>query len=157
MFFTLYPIIKFANYLALFVFVLAFLTDSLDGYLARKNGQITNFGKIMDPLADKLLVTAALVCLSYKTIVSPWITVIILAREFIVSGIRIAAAAEGKVIAASAWGKIKTIWQFIALSLTLIFFEANLIVTIALWIAVILTIISGIDYVAKNAKHLSMT
>ncbi len=146
----------FVNYVALIVFILAFFTDTLDGYLARKNSQITNFGKIMDPLADKLLVTAALVCLTYKGLVSPWITVIILAREFIVSGIRIAAAAEGKVIAASIWGKIKTIWQFIALSLALIFFEPNLYVNIALWVAAALTVVSGIDYVAKNVKLLSM-
>ncbi len=146
----------FVNYVALIVFILAFFTDTLDGYLARKNSQITNFGKIMDPLADKLLVTAALVCLTYKGLVSPWITVIILAREFIVSGIRIAAAAEGKVIAASIWGKIKTIWQFIALSLALIFFEPNLYVNIALWVAAALTVVSGIDYVANNVKLLSM-
>ena len=156
MIFVLYPITDFANYFALLIFILAFLTDTLDGYLARKNGQITNFGKIMDPLADKLLVTAALVCLSYIGVASPWVTVIILAREFIVSGIRIAAAAEGEVIAASVWGKLKTVWQFLALSFALFFMEANVIVTAALWIAAALTVISGIDYVVKNVKHMSM-
>lgn len=146
----------FNHYAALILFVLAFFTDMLDGYLARKNGQVTNFGKIMDPLADKLLVTAALLCLTDKGLVSPWISVIILAREFIVSGIRIAAAAEGKVIAASALGKIKTIWQFIALSFALAVFQENCFVTAALWIAAVLTVVSGVDYVAKNAKLLSM-
>lgn len=144
------------HYVALVLFVLAFFTDMLDGYLARKNGQVTDFGKIMDPLADKLLVTAALLCLTDKGLVSPWISVIILAREFIVSGIRIAAAAEGKVIAASVLGKIKTIWQFIALSLALAVFESNVFVTASLWIAAALTVISGVDYVVKNLKLLSM-
>ena len=156
MLFTLYPVVPYSNFIALGVFVLAFLTDTLDGYLARKNGQVTNFGKIMDPLADKLLVTAALVCLATAGIVSPWVAVIILAREFIVSGIRIAAAAEGNVIAASVWGKIKTVWQFVALSLALLCWEPNWFVSAAMWIAALLTVISGIDYIAKNAKHLSM-
>lgn len=156
MFFALYPVVVHSNFIALGVFVLAFFTDTLDGYLARKNSQVTNFGKIMDPLADKLLVTAALVCLATAGIVSPWIAVIILAREFIVSGIRIAAAAEGKVIAASIWGKIKTVWQFAALSLALLCWEPNWLVSAAMWIAALLTVVSGIDYVAKNAKHLSM-
>ena len=110
----------------------------------------------MDPLADKLLVTAALVCLATAGVVSPWVAVIILAREFIVSGIRIAAAAEGNVIAASVWGKIKTVWQFVALSLALLCWESNWFVSAAMWIAALLTVISGIDYIAKNAKHLSM-
>lgn len=156
MLFALYPVVPYSNFIALGVFVLAFLTDTLDGYLARKNGQVTNFGKIMDPLADKLLVTAALVCLATAGIVSPWVAVIILAREFIVSGIRIAAAAEGNVIAASVWGKIKTVWQFVALSLALLCWEPNWFVSAAMWIAALLTVISGIDYIAKNAKHLSM-
>lgn len=156
MLFALYPVVPYSNFIALGVFVLAFLTDTLDGYLARKNGQVTNFGKIMDPLADKLLVTAALVCLATAGVVSPWVAVIILAREFIVSGIRIAAAAEGNVIAASVWGKIKTVWQFVALSLALLCWEPNWFVSAAMWIAALLTVISGIDYIAKNAKHLSM-
>lgn len=144
------------HYAALVLFVLAFFTDMLDGSLARKNNQVTNFGKIMDPLADKLLVTAALLCLAEKGLISPWISVIILAREFIVSGIRMAAASEGKVIAASGLGKIKTIWQFISLSFALLIFAPNIYVTASLWIAAALTVISGVDYVMKNAKLLSM-
>lgn len=156
MVFAMYNIVPFSGFLALVIFVIAFFTDMLDGHLARKNGEVTDFGKIMDPLADKLLVTAALVCLTAKGVVSPWVTVIILAREFIISGIRIAAAAEGKVIAASVWGKIKTIWQFIAISIALLFWKPIFIVDIVVWIAAILTIASGIDYIVKNAKHLSM-
>ncbi len=155
MVFMLYDFMPGARYVASAVFVLAFFTDWLDGYLARKNGQVTSFGKIMDPLADKMLVTAALVCLSAEGAVSPWVTVIILAREFIVSGIRIAAAAEGNVIAASLWGKAKTMWQFIALTLAL-FFGQNPVIDVCIWLAAALTIISGVDYVVKNAGYLSM-
>ncbi len=144
-----------AGLVSLIIFVLAFATDWLDGYLARKNNQVTNFGKIMDPLADKLLVTAALVCLNVSGVVSAWVTVIILAREFIVSGIRISAASEGNVIAASIWGKAKTMWQFIALSLAL-YFGKNLYIDICIWLAAALTIISGADYLIKNGKYLSM-
>ncbi len=156
MFFSMTSVVPFANVIALLVFVLAFLTDMLDGYLARKNGQVTNFGKIMDPLADKLLVTAAMVCMLSANVISPWVAIVILAREFIVSGIRIAAAAEGQVIAASKWGKIKTVWQFIAFSVGILVWKSTLLVDVVIWIAVLLTIISGIDYMLKNAKHLSM-
>ncbi|MBR5236005.1 MAG: CDP-diacylglycerol--glycerol-3-phosphate 3-phosphatidyltransferase [Clostridia bacterium] len=155
MIFVLYSQIPGGRYLGAIVFVLASLTDWLDGYLARKNQQVTNFGKIMDPLADKMLVTAALVCLSTEGIVSPWVTMIILAREFIVSGIRMAAAAEGNVIAASWWGKAKTVWQFIALTVALVFGQ-NILIDVCIWLAAVLTIVSGVDYVVKNARYLSM-
>ncbi len=155
MVFMLYPQIPGGRYISAIVFVLASLTDWLDGYLARKNQQVTNFGKIMDPLADKMLVTAALVCLSAEGVVSPWVTMIILAREFIVSGIRIAAAAEGNVIAASWWGKAKTVWQFIALTAALVFGQ-TLLIDVCIWLAAVLTIVSGVDYVVKNARYLSM-
>ena len=155
MVFGLYQSIPGASILAVVLFVLAFLTDTLDGYLARKHNQVTDFGKIMDPLADKLLVTAALVCLNVTGVVSPWITVIILAREFIVSGIRISAAAEGNVIAASIWGKVKTVWQFVALTLALLVGK-HLVIDICVWLAAVLTIVSGADYIYKNAKYLSV-
>ncbi|MBQ3226022.1 MAG: CDP-diacylglycerol--glycerol-3-phosphate 3-phosphatidyltransferase [Clostridia bacterium] len=154
--FSLYDFAPYSNYISLGIFVLAFITDALDGYLARKTGQITDFGKIMDPLADKLLVTAALVCLLQQGIVSSWVVVIILAREFIISGIRIVAAADGNVIAASWWGKWKTVSQFIAVSVALFFDEANAAVDIIVWFTAILTLISGVDYIAKNAKYMSM-
>ena len=153
--FYLYEITPVSNIIALLVFVLAFFTDWLDGYLARKTNQVTNFGKIMDPLADKVLVATAMVCLNFSGIVSPWITIAVLAREFAVSGIRIAAAAEGNVVAASIWGKAKTMWQFIAITITLIFMEKNLFVDICMWINLALTLISGVDYIVKNKKYLS--
>lgn len=169
MVFMMYDWFAYSRLVAALVFVLAFLTDWLDGYLARKNNQVTNFGKIMDPLADKLLTTAALVCLNATGDVSPWVTIIILAREFIVSGVRIAAAAEGNVIAASIWGKIKTMWQSIALTVAIVCaekalfvsmpavgFVTGIIVDVFVWLAAALTIISGVDYLVKNAKYLSM-
>lgn len=160
---TLYDITKYPTLIALVVFVLACITDWLDGYLARKNNEVTNFGKILDPLADKMLVTAALVCLVSDHLVSPWVAIIILAREFIVSGIRISAAADGNVIAASIWGKVKTVWQFIAICITLVLADfvigvpyIRLIIDICMWGAAALTIISGVDYIVKNIKYLSM-
>ncbi len=155
MVFMMYDWFAYSRLVAALVFLLAFATDWLDGYLARKNNQVTNFGKIMDPLADKMLTTAALVCLNATGDVSAWVTVIILAREFIVSGVRIAAASEGNVIAASIWGKAKTMWQFIALT-AMLCIGKNLVTDIAVWIAAVLTIISGVDYLVKNAKYLSM-
>ena len=143
------------NILSMLIFVLAFLTDMLDGYLARKNNQVSNFGKIMDPLADKLLVAAAMVLLTKNGLVSEWITIVVLAREFAVSGIRIAAAAEGNVVAASSWGKIKTIWQFVAITLALIINEKNIVVDIFMWVNLALTVLSGVDYIVKNKKYLS--
>lgn len=136
------------------IFVLAFLTDMLDGYLARKNNEVSNFGKIMDPLADKVLVAAAMVLLTASGVVNPWITILVLAREFAVSGIRIAAAAEGNVVAASWWGKIKTIEQFIAISFALLLGK-NLFVDILMWLNLALTVLSGADYILKNKKYLS--
>lgn len=162
MIFMLYEVVPYANFVAVLLFVLAFLTDLLDGYLARKYNQVSNFGKIMDPLADKVLVAAAMICLTWDGVVNPWITVAILAREFTVSGIRIAAAAEGNVVAASIWGKAKTMWQFIAITASLIligdilvFPGKQLIIDILMYINLILTLLSGIDYIIKNRKYLS--
>jgi len=142
-------------YAAAGIFVLASVTDFLDGYIARKYNMITNFGKLMDPLADKLLVTSALVCLVELGDIPSWMVIIILSREFTISILRAVAAAEGKVIAASKWGKSKTVLQMIAvISILIQNYPFNLLnipfSDIALWAAVILTIISGIDYIAKN-------
>lgn len=153
--FYLYDVVPYANAIALILFVAAFFTDWLDGYLARKTNQVTNFGKIMDPLADKILVLAAMVLFTFDGFVSPWITIAVLAREFTVSGIRIAAAAEGNVVAASIFGKAKTMWQFIAITLTLLFMEKNIFVDIAMYINLALTVISGVDYILKNKKYMS--
>lgn len=157
MYYNVYPIISAG------IFALAFLTDMLDGYLARKNNQVSNFGKIMDPLADKVLVAAAMVLLTASGIVNAWVTVLVLAREFAVSGIRIAAAAEGNVVAASIWGKIKTIWQFIAITIALLLSGKNeifewqqLFIEILMWINLALTVLSGADYIIKNRKYISL-
>jgi len=108
------------NIIALSIFIIASATDKLDGYIARSRNQITNFGKFMDPLADKLLVTCALILLVEKGIVAAWVVVVIIAREFIVSGLRTLAASQGVVIAASNWGKLKTVIQMIAIIMGLL-------------------------------------
>jgi CDP-diacylglycerol---glycerol-3-phosphate 3-phosphatidyltransferase len=162
--------IPYGTLIATAVFIIAALTDKLDGYIARSRNQITRFGKFMDPLADKLLVTAALISLVEYRIIPGWVAMIIIAREFAVTGLRSIAAAEGVVIAASWWGKIKTVTQIVAIIFALI--EVNLsfqqdiadfigkgsyiasffdIMTgITLYGSVIITIISGYDYFAKN-------
>jgi len=106
-------------------------------------------------LADKVLVAAAMILLTQAGVVSAWVTVLVLAREFIVSGVRMAAAAEGNVVAASIWGKAKTMWQFVAITLALLINRPNLIVDIFMWINLILTVMSGADYIIKNKKYLS--
>ena len=119
--------IPYGSIIATVVFIIASLTDQLDGHIARSRNQITNFGKFMDPLADKLLVTAALVSLVELNLVPGWAVVVILAREFAVSGLRTLAASDGIVIAASWWGKIKTVTQMIAILLLLIKVNINLL------------------------------
>ncbi|MFT5871620.1 MAG: CDP-diacylglycerol--glycerol-3-phosphate 3-phosphatidyltransferase [Clostridium sp.] len=147
--------IPYGKELATAIFILASLTDKLDGYIARSRNQITNFGKFMDPLADKLLVTAALVSLVELHIVPSWVAMIIIAREFAVSGLRTIAASEGKVIAASYWGKIKTVIQIVAIITALLNLSyvnpfLNILTNIFMAVAVIITVISGVDYFVKN-------
>lgn len=137
------------------IFALAFATDMLDGYLARKYNQVSDFGKIMDPLADKVLVSAAMILLTQSGVISAWVTVLVLAREFIVSGVRMAAAAEGNVVAASIWGKAKTMWQFVALTIALLINTQNIFIDILMWVNLALTVLSGADYLIKNKKYLS--
>ncbi len=145
---------------ALVVFVTASFTDYLDGYLARKHNLITDYGKIMDPLADKLLVTSALVCMVQTAVVPAWMVIVILAREFAITGLRAVAAGEGRVIAAAWSGKIKTVTQMIAvIFLILDNWPFRMIgfpfATIMLWIAVIMTIYSGCEYIYKNRELFS--
>ena len=138
------------------LFIVASLTDLFDGKIARKYNLVTNFGKFMDPLADKLLVCSALICLIQLGQLPAWMVIIIVSREFIISGFRLVAAEQGIVIAASYWGKFKTTFQMIAVVLMILNFEALSAVTlICTWAALILTIISLVDYIAKNHKVLT--
>lgn len=145
------------HYTAAAVFIAASLTDFLDGHLARKHNLVTNFGKIMDPLADKLLVTSALVCMVQTGVVPGWMVIVILAREFAITGLRSVAASEGVVIAAAWSGKIKTVTQMIAIIFLLIGnwpFELISVpfAQIMLWIAVIMTVYSGAEYIYKSRE-----
>lgn len=147
---------------ALAIFVIASLTDMLDGMIARKYNQITSFGKFVDPLADKMLTTAAFLVFLSQGIISVWAVMIILAREFMVAGVRLSAVTEGKVIAASFWGKLKTVSQMaviIAISLLSnisVIQNANLVINILVWISVALTVFSGADYLIKNRSLLKL-
>jgi CDP-diacylglycerol--glycerol-3-phosphate 3-phosphatidyltransferase len=143
------------NYIALAIFIVASLTDMLDGKIARKYNLVTNFGKFMDPLADKLLVCSALVCLVELDMLYSWIVIIIIAREFIISGFRLIASDNGIVIAASYWGKFKTVFQmFMVIVLILNQNIQNLVLgtigNILVVVATALTVISLIDYIYKN-------
>lgn len=146
-----------ANIVAAVIFIAASATDMLDGYIARKYNMITNFGKFMDPLADKLLVDSALIALVALGRIEAWIVIVIIGREFIISGFRLVAADNGTVIAASFWGKIKTVFQMAA-TILLIFdfpwFPIYLITQILVYIALVLTVVSLIDYLIKNRNVL---
>ena len=149
---------NYGNYVAALIFIIASSTDALDGYIARKTKQITKFGKFLDPIADKLLVTAALIALVERGDLSTWVAVIIIGREFMITGLRLVAASEGLVIAASNWGKIKTITQMIAL-ITMLFKNYPIrwlfdfpFDGVIMFLAVIATIYSAYDYIVKNAK-----
>lgn len=138
------------------LFIIASLTDLFDGKIARKYNMVTNFGKFMDPLADKLLVCSALICLIELGQLPAWVVIVIISREFIISGFRLVAADNGVVIAASYWGKFKTTFQMIAVILLIIDIPAlRMVANITVVIAVALTIISLVDYVAKNYKILT--
>jgi CDP-diacylglycerol--glycerol-3-phosphate 3-phosphatidyltransferase len=137
--------------ISLVVFCIASLTDYLDGQIARHNHMVTNFGKFMDPLADKLLVCSALICLIELNQLPAWYVIIIIAREFIISGFRLVASDNGVVIAASWWGKFKTAFQMATVILLILNIPGlSIITTIVAIIAILLTIISLIDYIVKN-------
>jgi CDP-diacylglycerol--glycerol-3-phosphate 3-phosphatidyltransferase len=145
------------QHIALALFCIASLTDCLDGYIARKYNLITNFGKFMDPLADKLLVCSALVCLSSADRLSPWVTLIIIAREFIISGFRLVASDNDIVIAASVWGKFKTISQMVMIILLILNSDDQIMMFItdfSVVVSVVLTIVSLVDYMWKNKQVL---
>ncbi|MCI8299059.1 MAG: CDP-diacylglycerol--glycerol-3-phosphate 3-phosphatidyltransferase [Lachnospiraceae bacterium] len=140
-------------YAAAAIFIIASFTDLLDGKIARKYNLVTNFGKFMDPLADKLLVAAALICLTAGGRLNAWVSIIIISREFIISGFRLVASDNGIVIAASYWGKFKTTFQMVMIVMLILDFDNGLYqicAVIVTYIAVILTVISLIDYIIKN-------
>jgi len=159
---------------ALIVFSIAAFTDFLDGYLARKHSLITNFGKLMDPLADKILMCAGFVLLACQNFIPAWIVIVILSREFLVTGLRLLATAEGIVLAADSLGKYKTIFQIVTVIYFLLIIAArepafrwlNPVFDLPLlgparlglllvWISLALTLISGLSYVWKNRKLLN--
>ncbi len=149
-------IMEYARYIALAIFIVASLTDLLDGKIARKRGLVTNFGKFMDPLADKLLVCSALICLISLEALPAWYVILIIAREFIISGFRLIASDNGVVIAASYWGKFKTTAQMVLIVLLILDIPAlSLITTFFYWAALVLTIVSLVDYIQKNFHVLS--
>lgn len=149
--FLLVDITPYDNWIALTIFIVASLTDLLDGKIARKYNLVTNFGKFMDPLADKLLVCSALICLVAMERIAAWMVIVIIAREFIISGFRLVASDNGVVIAASYWGKFKTTFQMVMICLMIANLEAlSLVTLIVTWAAVALTVISLADYLIKN-------
>ena len=153
-FFLLSPYFPaYGNYIAVAIFIVASLTDMLDGKIARKYNLVTNFGKFMDPLADKLLVCSAMICLIELDRLAAWIVIVIIAREFIISGFRLVASDNGVVIAASYWGKFKTTFQMLIvivliLDIQMPFFQ--ILGTVLTYVALILTVVSLIDYIVKN-------
>lgn len=146
-----------SKWIALVIFAAASITDTLDGYIARRDNLITDFGKFMDPLADKLLVCSAMICMIPLGKLQAWFVIVIIAREFIISGFRLVASDNGIVIAASYWGKFKTVSQM-ALIIVLIMDLGgvwNVVGTVLTWVALLLTVVSLIDYIAKNKQVLT--
>ncbi|MGI6017258.1 MAG: CDP-diacylglycerol--glycerol-3-phosphate 3-phosphatidyltransferase [Marvinbryantia sp.] len=149
------------RYVALAIFIIASVTDWFDGYLARKNHLVTNFGKFMDPLADKLLVCSAMICLVAEGSLPAWVVIIIISREFVISGFRLIASDNGIVIAASWWGKFKTTSQMLMIILLILNLGENIYVfavleQVFIWLALILTVISLVDYIVKNKQVIRM-
>ncbi|MGN0272871.1 MAG: CDP-diacylglycerol--glycerol-3-phosphate 3-phosphatidyltransferase [Lachnospiraceae bacterium] len=153
-FFLLAPYFPgYGKYIAVAIFIVASLTDLADGKIARKYNLVTNFGKFMDPLADKLLVCSAMICLVETKKLAAWIVIIIIAREFIISGFRLVASDNGVVIAASYWGKFKTTFQMLMIIALILDFSNKyfqILSTVLVYVALILTVVSLIDYIVKN-------
>lgn len=144
-------ILEYVDFIALGIFIIASLTDLVDGKIARKYNLVTNFGKFMDPLADKLLVCAALIALVEMGRIPSWVVIIIISREFIISGFRLIASDNNVVIAASYWGKFKTTFQMIMVCLMIAnISQLQLLTDIVMWISLALTVISLVDYLVKN-------
>ena len=148
-------ILEYVDYIARAIFIIASLTDLVDGKIARKYNMVTNFGKFMDPLADKLLVSAAMIALVEMGRIPAWVVIIIISREFIISGFRLIASDNHVVIAASYWGKFKTTFQMVMVCLMIANLGAKyewmqILTDCIMWIALALTVISLIDYLVKN-------
>ena len=157
-FFMLWPVVPYSNIIDVLIFCVASFTDFLDGYLARRDGLVTNFGKFMDPLADKLLVGAALICLIETGQLPALVVIIIISREFIISGFRLIASDNGVVIAASYWGKFKTVSQMVMVIVLILNIPALAMVgQILIWVSTILTVVSLVDYIVKNKDVLKDT
>ena len=161
-FFVFFKLVTVAGdatkWIALVIFVVASLTDTLDGYLARRDNLVTDFGKFMDPLADKLLVCSALICFVELGNLPAWMVIIIIGREFIISGFRLVASDNGIVIAASKTGKLKTISQMVMVVLVIADLGGifSVLEQIFIWLALILTVLSLIEYIYNNKNVLSM-
>ncbi len=156
-FILLSPVYENFNYIAIAIFLVASFTDFLDGYIARKHNLVTNFGKFMDPLADKLLVSAALISLTALNELNVVVVIIIISREFIITGFRTVASDAGIVIAASKWGKLKTISQMIMIPYVMLFLDgsvANIVELNLVLISTFLAIYSGLDYILLNKQVL---
>jgi CDP-diacylglycerol--glycerol-3-phosphate 3-phosphatidyltransferase len=145
--------IENSRLIAALIFAIASLTDFLDGYIARKYDLVSDFGKLMDPMADKILVASALIGMVQLGRITAWPVAIILAREFFITSFRSLAASKGLVIAASIWGKIKTVTQIFAIILLTL--TNNVVADVVLWISVGFTIMSAVDYIVKNRKVIS--
>lgn len=145
------------KWIALAIFCVASLTDLLDGKIARARNLVTNFGKFMDPLADKLLVCSAMICMIPSGKLEAWVVIIIIAREFIISGFRLVAADNGIVIAASYWGKFKTVSQMAMIIVLIADFGGvfDTISTVLIWVSLVLTVVSLVDYIRKNVQVLT--
>lgn len=147
---------SFNRWIAFGIFVVATITDKLDGTIAHKYNMVTTFGKFMDPIADKLLVCSALICLSVSGEVPAWVTILIIGREFVISGVRLVAADNNVAIAATWWGKSKTIAQMAMIIIILMNVPAlHILGQVVMYVSVVLTVVSLVDYIVKNRKVLS--
>lgn len=156
--FLLFMLTDFTAYnsiIAFVVFVIATLTDKIDGTIARKYNLVTDFGKFLDPIADKLLVCSALICLTADGTIPAWITIVIIGREFIISAFRLVCADTGKTVAASWWGKLKTIAQMVTIIVLLLnIAQLKILEDILIYVSLVLTVVSLVDYFLKNKEVL---
>ena len=156
--FVLFMLTDFTEYngiIAFIVFVIATITDKIDGTIARKYNLVSDFGKFLDPIADKLLVCSALICLTADGTIPAWITIVIIGREFIISAFRLVCADTGKTVAASWWGKSKTIAQMVTIIVLLLnIAQLKILEDILIYVSLVLTVVSLVDYFLKNKEVL---